>query len=191
MNVFFFFPQSHYVQQARRSRSVAKKRKREASAPPTSKTRSQSASRPPRDQSGLRDTKVRDVVTSVEDVGLLESEKSNPSCSFYFCGNNSQGFLFFFFPSDGEEDKENDEVITEGHEPSGQEGRVGPTRVRPQTQTSAVGEEEVGHQRSQIKIKKNHLRVWTVHIRTTAKLLANVCWWSVRSLFINHCFIVW
>lgn len=98
MNVFFFFPQSHYVQQARRSRSVAKKRKREASAPPTSKTRSQSASRPPRDQSGLRDTKVRDVVTSVEDVGLLESEKSNPSCSFYFCGNNSQGFLFFFFP---------------------------------------------------------------------------------------------
>lgn len=81
----------------------------------------------------------------------------------------------FFFPSDGEEDKENDEVITEGHEPSGQEGRVGPTRVRPQTQTSVVGEEEVGHQRSQIKIKKNHLRVWTVHIRTTAKLLANVC----------------
>uniref|UniRef100_A0A3P8V7X0 Nucleolar GTP-binding protein 1 n=1 Tax=Cynoglossus semilaevis TaxID=244447 RepID=A0A3P8V7X0_CYNSE len=50
--------ESHYVQQARRSRSVAKKRKREASAPPTSKTRSQSASRPPRDQSGLRDTKM-------------------------------------------------------------------------------------------------------------------------------------
>ncbi|XP_070830650.1 GTP-binding protein 4 [Chaetodon trifascialis] len=49
---------SHYVQQARRSRSVTKKRKREASAPPTSKTRSQSASRPPRDQSGLRDTKM-------------------------------------------------------------------------------------------------------------------------------------
>uniref|UniRef100_A0A3P9BFU8 Nucleolar GTP-binding protein 1 n=1 Tax=Maylandia zebra TaxID=106582 RepID=A0A3P9BFU8_9CICH len=49
---------SHYAQQARRSRSVAKKRKREASAPPTSRTRSQSASRPPRDQSGLRDAKM-------------------------------------------------------------------------------------------------------------------------------------
>ncbi|KAM9349816.1 GTP-binding protein 4 [Symphorus nematophorus] len=49
---------SHYAQQARRSRSVAKKRKREASAPPTSKTRSQSASRPPRDKSGLRDAKM-------------------------------------------------------------------------------------------------------------------------------------
>uniref|UniRef100_A0A3Q3QQT7 Nucleolar GTP-binding protein 1 n=1 Tax=Monopterus albus TaxID=43700 RepID=A0A3Q3QQT7_MONAL len=49
---------SHYVQQARRSRSLAKKRKREASAPPTSRTRSQSASRPPRDQSGLRDPKM-------------------------------------------------------------------------------------------------------------------------------------
>uniref|UniRef100_A0A665XFI6 Nucleolar GTP-binding protein 1 n=1 Tax=Echeneis naucrates TaxID=173247 RepID=A0A665XFI6_ECHNA len=49
---------SHYAQQARRSRSIAKKRKREASAPPTSKTRSQSASRPPRDQSGLRDPKM-------------------------------------------------------------------------------------------------------------------------------------
>uniref|UniRef100_A0A7N6AD90 Nucleolar GTP-binding protein 1 n=1 Tax=Anabas testudineus TaxID=64144 RepID=A0A7N6AD90_ANATE len=48
----------HYAQQARRSRSVAKKRKREASAPPTSRTRSQSASRPPRDQSGLRDPKM-------------------------------------------------------------------------------------------------------------------------------------
>lgn len=50
--------ESHYAQQARRSRSVTKKRKREASAPPTSKTRSQSASRPPRDQSGLRDPKM-------------------------------------------------------------------------------------------------------------------------------------
>uniref|UniRef100_A0A673AH53 Nucleolar GTP-binding protein 1 n=1 Tax=Sphaeramia orbicularis TaxID=375764 RepID=A0A673AH53_9TELE len=49
---------SHYAQQGRRSRSIAKKRKREASAPPTSKTRSQSASRPPRDQSGLRDPKM-------------------------------------------------------------------------------------------------------------------------------------
>ena len=45
---------------ARRSRSVgvAKKRKREASVVPTSRTRSQSASRPPRDQSGVRDPKV-------------------------------------------------------------------------------------------------------------------------------------
>lgn len=49
---------SHYAQQARRSRSVAKKRKREASAAPMSKTRSQSASRPPRDKSGLRDGKM-------------------------------------------------------------------------------------------------------------------------------------
>uniref|UniRef100_A0A3Q3WQM5 Nucleolar GTP-binding protein 1 n=1 Tax=Mola mola TaxID=94237 RepID=A0A3Q3WQM5_MOLML len=49
---------SHYAQQGRRSRSVTKKRKREASAPPTSKIRSQSASRPPRDQSGLRDVKM-------------------------------------------------------------------------------------------------------------------------------------
>ncbi|TKS79357.1 Nucleolar GTP-binding protein 1 [Collichthys lucidus] len=49
---------SHYAQQARRSRSVAKKRKRETSAPPTSRTRSQSASRPPRDQSGIRDPKM-------------------------------------------------------------------------------------------------------------------------------------
>ncbi|KAJ0059421.1 hypothetical protein NL108_017616 [Boleophthalmus pectinirostris] len=51
---------SHYAQQARRSRSLVKKRKREASAPPTSRTRtrSQSASRPPRDKSGLRDPKM-------------------------------------------------------------------------------------------------------------------------------------
>ncbi|XP_061776714.1 GTP-binding protein 4-like [Nerophis ophidion] len=49
---------SHYAEQARRSRSVTRKRKREVSAPPASKTRSQSASRPPRDQSGLRDAKM-------------------------------------------------------------------------------------------------------------------------------------
>ncbi|XP_051943494.1 nucleolar GTP-binding protein 1 [Hippocampus zosterae] len=50
---------SHYAQNARRSRSVTRKRKRENSvAPPTSKTRSQSASRPPRDKSGLRDAKM-------------------------------------------------------------------------------------------------------------------------------------
>uniref|UniRef100_A0A8C5FMI3 Nucleolar GTP-binding protein 1 n=1 Tax=Gadus morhua TaxID=8049 RepID=A0A8C5FMI3_GADMO len=49
---------SHYADKARRSRSVTRKRKREASAPPTSKIRSQSASRPPRDQSGIRDAKM-------------------------------------------------------------------------------------------------------------------------------------
>uniref|UniRef100_A0A3Q2QMX4 Nucleolar GTP-binding protein 1 n=1 Tax=Fundulus heteroclitus TaxID=8078 RepID=A0A3Q2QMX4_FUNHE len=49
---------SHYALQARRSRSATRKRQREASAPPTSRTRSQSASRPPRDQSGLRDGKM-------------------------------------------------------------------------------------------------------------------------------------
>uniref|UniRef100_A0A8C3GBZ9 Nucleolar GTP-binding protein 1 n=1 Tax=Cyclopterus lumpus TaxID=8103 RepID=A0A8C3GBZ9_CYCLU len=46
------------TRKARRSRSITKKRKREVSVPPTSKTRSQSASRPPRDQSGLRDPKM-------------------------------------------------------------------------------------------------------------------------------------
>ncbi|XP_062386794.1 nucleolar GTP-binding protein 1 [Sardina pilchardus] len=50
--------QSHYAEVARRSRSVAKKRKRDASEPPTSRTRSQSANKPPRDQSGLRDVKM-------------------------------------------------------------------------------------------------------------------------------------
>uniref|UniRef100_A0A8C6TPN0 Nucleolar GTP-binding protein 1 n=1 Tax=Neogobius melanostomus TaxID=47308 RepID=A0A8C6TPN0_9GOBI len=55
---FLFVFQSHYALQARRSRSLVRKRKREASAPPTSRTRSQSASRPPRDKSGLRDPKV-------------------------------------------------------------------------------------------------------------------------------------
>uniref|UniRef100_A0A3P8XTQ0 Nucleolar GTP-binding protein 1 n=1 Tax=Esox lucius TaxID=8010 RepID=A0A3P8XTQ0_ESOLU len=51
---------SHYAVNARRSRSVTvlKKRKREASVAPTSRTRSQSASRPPRDQSGVRDPKM-------------------------------------------------------------------------------------------------------------------------------------
>uniref|UniRef100_A0A8C6TP48 Nucleolar GTP-binding protein 1 n=1 Tax=Neogobius melanostomus TaxID=47308 RepID=A0A8C6TP48_9GOBI len=55
---FLFVFQSHYALQARRSRSLVRKRKREASAPPTSRTRSQSASRPPRDKSGLRDPKM-------------------------------------------------------------------------------------------------------------------------------------
>lgn len=49
---------SHYAGVARRSRSVTRKRKREASAPPTSKLRSQSASRAPRDQSGIQDAKM-------------------------------------------------------------------------------------------------------------------------------------
>ncbi|XP_038859931.1 nucleolar GTP-binding protein 1 [Salvelinus fontinalis] len=51
---------SHYAVNARRSRSVgiAKKRKREASVVPTSRTRSQSATRLPRDQSGVRDPKM-------------------------------------------------------------------------------------------------------------------------------------
>lgn len=66
-NVFLSVPlrlQSHYAQQARRSRSVTRKRKREASVAPTSKVRSQSASRPPRDQSGMRDAKVCDPATA-------------------------------------------------------------------------------------------------------------------------------
>ncbi|XP_034470117.1 nucleolar GTP-binding protein 1 [Hippoglossus hippoglossus] len=50
--------ESHYGQNARRSRSVTKKRKRETSVAPLFKTRSQSASRPPRDQSGVRDPKM-------------------------------------------------------------------------------------------------------------------------------------
>ncbi|XP_051556262.1 GTP-binding protein 4-like [Myxocyprinus asiaticus] len=45
----------HY---AWRSRSLVRKRKRELSAPPTSRTRSQSASKPPRHQSGVRDAKM-------------------------------------------------------------------------------------------------------------------------------------
>ncbi|KAM6920061.1 GTP-binding protein 4 [Lycodopsis pacificus] len=49
---------SHYAEQARRSRSVTKKRKRDVSVVPTSKARSQSASRLPRDQSGVRDPKM-------------------------------------------------------------------------------------------------------------------------------------
>ncbi|MBN3273114.1 NOG1 protein, partial [Polyodon spathula] len=49
---------AHYAVQAGRSRSLTRKRKREASEPPTSRTRSQSASRPPRDVSGIRDDKM-------------------------------------------------------------------------------------------------------------------------------------
>ncbi|XP_060104078.1 GTP-binding protein 4 [Heteronotia binoei] len=50
--------EAHYVTQARRSRSVTRKRKREESEPPTSVARSRSSSRTPRDVSGLRDAKM-------------------------------------------------------------------------------------------------------------------------------------
>uniref|UniRef100_A0A452ICQ7 Nucleolar GTP-binding protein 1 n=2 Tax=Gopherus agassizii TaxID=38772 RepID=A0A452ICQ7_9SAUR len=50
--------EAHYVVQARRSRSVTRKRKREESEPPKSAARSRSSSRTPRDISGLRDAKV-------------------------------------------------------------------------------------------------------------------------------------
>lgn len=49
---------AHYAVQARRSRSVTRKRKREDSVPPSSAARSHSCSRVPRDISGLRDGKV-------------------------------------------------------------------------------------------------------------------------------------
>nr|XP_005564553.1 PREDICTED: nucleolar GTP-binding protein 1 isoform X1 [Macaca fascicularis]BAE01680.1 unnamed protein product [Macaca fascicularis] len=49
---------AHYAVQARRSRSVTRKRKREDSAPPSSVARSRSCSRTPRDVSGLRDVKM-------------------------------------------------------------------------------------------------------------------------------------
>ncbi|KAM4029563.1 GTP-binding protein 4 [Anomaloglossus baeobatrachus] len=49
--------ESHYATQAR-SRSVQRKRKRDESEPPASVTRSRSNSKPPRDQSGVRDTKM-------------------------------------------------------------------------------------------------------------------------------------
>ncbi|KAF3818761.1 hypothetical protein GH733_012178 [Mirounga leonina] len=49
---------AHYAVQARRSRSVTRKRKREDSVPPTSVAGSRSCSRTPRDVSGLRDVKM-------------------------------------------------------------------------------------------------------------------------------------
>uniref|UniRef100_A0A8C0XQ24 Nucleolar GTP-binding protein 1 n=1 Tax=Castor canadensis TaxID=51338 RepID=A0A8C0XQ24_CASCN len=49
---------THYALQARRSRSVTRKRKREESVPPSSVVRSRSCSRAPRDVSGLRDVKM-------------------------------------------------------------------------------------------------------------------------------------
>ncbi|XP_069504107.1 GTP-binding protein 4 [Ambystoma mexicanum] len=50
--------EAHYALQARRSRSVSKKRKREESEPPSSVTRSRSNSTARRDVSGLRDAKM-------------------------------------------------------------------------------------------------------------------------------------
>lgn len=52
--------------------------------------------------------------------------------------------------SDDKEGKEDDEELPERHEPARQEGRGGPTRVRPETQTPAVRKEDVRHSRSQI-----------------------------------------
>ncbi|XP_047610879.1 GTP-binding protein 4 [Phacochoerus africanus] len=49
---------AHYAVQARRSRSVTRKRKREDSVPPPAAARSRSCSRTPRDVSGLRDVKM-------------------------------------------------------------------------------------------------------------------------------------
>ncbi|XP_004702403.1 GTP-binding protein 4 [Echinops telfairi] len=49
---------AHYAAQARRSRSVTRKRKREDSVPPSSLARSRSCSQTPRDVSGLRDGKM-------------------------------------------------------------------------------------------------------------------------------------
>uniref|UniRef100_A0A674B345 GTP binding protein 4 n=1 Tax=Salmo trutta TaxID=8032 RepID=A0A674B345_SALTR len=68
---------SHYAVNARRSRSVgvAKKRKRVASIAPTSRTRSQSASRPPRDQSGVRDPKMAKKAKK-----LMKSQQKDMNC---------------------------------------------------------------------------------------------------------------
>ncbi|XP_038244731.1 GTP-binding protein 4 isoform X2 [Dermochelys coriacea] len=57
--------EAHYVVQARRSRSVARKRKREESEPPKSAARSRSSSRTPRDTSGLRDAKMVKKVKTI------------------------------------------------------------------------------------------------------------------------------
>uniref|UniRef100_A0A8C4Y818 Nucleolar GTP-binding protein 1 n=1 Tax=Gopherus evgoodei TaxID=1825980 RepID=A0A8C4Y818_9SAUR len=57
--------EAHYVVQARRSRSVTRKRKREESEPPKSAARSRSSSRTPRDISGLRDAKMVKKVKTI------------------------------------------------------------------------------------------------------------------------------
>ncbi|XP_032638010.1 GTP-binding protein 4 [Chelonoidis abingdonii] len=57
--------EAHYVVQARRSRSVTRKRKREESEPPKSAARNRSSSRTPRDTSGLRDAKMVKKVKTI------------------------------------------------------------------------------------------------------------------------------
>ncbi|XP_053877000.1 GTP-binding protein 4 [Malaclemys terrapin pileata] len=57
--------EAHYMIQARRSRSVTRKRKREESEPPKSAARSRSSSRTPRDTSGLRDAKMVKKVKTI------------------------------------------------------------------------------------------------------------------------------
>uniref|UniRef100_A0A4W5QR09 Nucleolar GTP-binding protein 1 n=1 Tax=Hucho hucho TaxID=62062 RepID=A0A4W5QR09_9TELE len=68
---------SHYAVNARRSRSVgvAKERKREASIAPTSRTHSQSASRPPRDQSGVRDPNMAKKLMKSEQKDMNHQRK--------------------------------------------------------------------------------------------------------------------
>ncbi|MEQ2188789.1 hypothetical protein GOODEAATRI_018534 [Goodea atripinnis] len=80
---------SHYAVQARRSRSITRKRKREASAPPTSKTRSQSASRPPRDQSGLRDLEEAMPVESGSSAAARQAKQKRKSHSLSIRRTNS------------------------------------------------------------------------------------------------------
>lgn len=65
--------------------------------------------------------------------------------------------VLYFLLSDGEEGQEDDEELAEGHEPPGQERRIRPARVRPQTQTPPGREEEVGHHRPQINNKSQLL----------------------------------
>uniref|UniRef100_A0A2K6EYQ4 Nucleolar GTP-binding protein 1 n=1 Tax=Propithecus coquereli TaxID=379532 RepID=A0A2K6EYQ4_PROCO len=62
---------AHYAVQARRSRSVTRKRKREDSVPPSSVARSRSCSRTPRDVSGLRDVKVSTVEAWLSVITVL------------------------------------------------------------------------------------------------------------------------
>ncbi|TFK10310.1 3'(2'),5'-bisphosphate nucleotidase 1 [Platysternon megacephalum] len=57
--------EAHYMVQARTSRSVTRKRKREESEPPKSAARSRSSSRTPRDTSGLRDAKMVKKVKTI------------------------------------------------------------------------------------------------------------------------------
>lgn len=66
-------------------------------------------------------------------------------------------YVLYFLLSDGEEGQEDDEELPEGHEPPGQEGRIRPARVRPQTQTPPGREEEVRHHRQQINNKSQLL----------------------------------